>query len=86
MLRCQFTSPPSKTTQCRQLATNVLVQQPCKEEEFGFMYMWGCFVGSADKYTIYGMLLCGKGAAVFPDKLYAAFDSCMDNYFVTNIV
>ena len=44
----------------------------CREEEVGFVDLWGSFVGRADMYMKDGIHLSGKGAAVFADKLSAA--------------
>ena len=59
------------------------VQQLCREEEVGFVNLWGCFVGRADMYMRDGLHLSGKGAAVFADGLTAAVDSGMGS--ITNI-
>ena len=59
------------------MAFNTLVQQLCREEEVGFVDLWGCFVGRADMYMTDGLYLNGKGAAVFADELSAAVDSGM---------
>ena len=53
----------------RGMAINMLVQKLCREEEVGFVDLWGSFVGRADMYTKDGLHLSGKGAAVFADKL-----------------
>ena len=57
------------------MAINILVQQLCKEEEVGFVDMWGCFVGRADMFMRDGLHVSGKGAAVFADELSAEVDS-----------
>ena len=62
---------------CRRMAINTIVQQLCREEEVGFVNLWGCFVGGADIYTRDGLHLSGRGAAVFADELSAAVDSDM---------
>ena len=59
------------------------VQKLCREEEVGFVDMWGSFVGRADMYMNDGLHLSGKGAAVFVDELSAAVDSGMGS--ITNI-
>ena len=53
------------------MAINTFVQQLCREEEVGFVDLWGCFVGGggADMYMRDGLHLSGKGAAVFTDEL-----------------
>ena len=61
----------------------MLVQKLCREEEVGFVDLWGCFVGRADMYMKDGLHLSGKGAAIFADKLSAAVDSDMGT--MTNI-
>ena len=61
----------------------MLVQKLCREEEVGFVNLWGSFVGRADMYMKDGLHLSGKGAAVFADKLSAAVDSDLGT--MTNI-
>ena len=56
-----------KYRNCRGMAINMLVQQLCREEEFGFVDLWGSFVGRADMYMKDGLHLSGKGAAVDSD-------------------
>ena len=73
-----------KYRNCRGMAINMLVQMLCREEEVGFVDLWGSFVGRADMYMKDGLHLNGKGAAVFADKLSAAVDSdlgTMTKYF-----
>ena len=60
---------------CRGMAINMLVQKLCREEEVGFVDLWGSFVGRADMYMKDGLHLSEKGAAVFADKLSASVDS-----------
>ena len=72
-----------KYQNCRGMAINVLVQKLCREEEVGFVDLWGSFVGRADMYMKDGLHLSGKGAAVFADKLSAAVDSDLGT--MTNI-
>ena len=72
-----------KYRNCRGMAINMLVQKLCREEEVGFVDLWGSFVGRADMYMKDGLHLSGKGAAVFADKLSAAVDSDMGT--MTNI-
>ena len=64
-----------KYRNCRGMAINMLVQKLCREEEVGFVDLWGSFVGRADMYMNDGLHLSGKGVAVFADKLSAAVDS-----------
>ena len=64
-----------KYQNCRGMAINMLVQKLCREEEVGFVDLWGSFVGRADMYMKDGLHLSGKGAAVFVDELSAAVDS-----------
>ena len=71
-----------KYRNCRGMAINMLVQKLCREEEVGFVDLWGSFVGRADMYMKDGHL-SGKGAAVFADKLSAAVDSDLGT--MTNI-
>ena len=72
-----------KYRNCRGMAINMLVQKLCREEEVGFVDLWGSFVGRADMYMKDGLHLSGKGAAVFADKLSAAVDSNLGT--MTNI-
>ena len=72
-----------KYRNCRGMAINMLVQKLCREEEVGFVDLWGSFVGKADMYMKDGLHLSGKGAAVFADKLSAAVDSDLGT--MTNI-
>ena len=54
----------------------MLVEKLYKEEEVGFVDLWGSFVGRADMYMKDVLHLSGKGAAVFADGL-TAVDSGM---------
>ena len=72
-----------KYRNCRGMAINMLVQKLCREEEVGFVDLWGSFVRRADMYMKDGLHLSGKGAAVFADKLSAAVDSDLGT--MTNI-
>ena len=72
-----------KYRNCRGMAINMLVQKLCREEEVGFVDLWGSFVGRAEMYMKDGLHLSGKGAAVFADKLSAAVDSDLGT--MTNI-
>ena len=72
-----------KYRNCRGMAINMLVQKLCREDEVGFVDLWGSFVGRADMYMKDGLHLSGKGAAVFADKLSAAVDSDLGT--MTNI-
>ena len=65
------------------MAINMLVEKLCREEEVGFVVLWGSFVGRADLYMKDGLHLSGKGAAVFADGLTAAVDSGMGS--ISNI-
>ena len=62
---------------CMYLVAELLVQQLCREEEVGFVDLWGHFVGRAYMYTRDGLHLSGKGAAMFADELSAAVESGM---------
>ena len=66
-----------KYRNCRGMAINMLVQKLCREEEVGFVDLWGRFVGRADMYLKDGLHLSGKGAAVFADELSVAVYSGM---------
>ena len=61
----------------------MLTQMLCREEEIGYVDLWGSFVGRADMYMKDGLHLSGKGSAVFADELSAAVDSGMGS--ITNI-
>ena len=43
------------------MAINMLVEKLCREEEDGFVDLWGRFVGRADMYMKDGLHLSGKG-------------------------
>ena len=43
---------------CRRMAIDTVVQQLCREEEVGFVDLWGFFVGRADMSTVN----CGMGS------------------------
>ena len=68
---------------CRGMAINMLVEKLCREEEVGFVDLWGRLVGRAEMYMKDGLHLNGKGAAVFADGLTAAVDSGMGS--ISNI-
>ena len=59
----------------------MLVQKLCREEEVGFVDLWGSFVGRADMYMKDGLHLSGKGAAVFADKAVDSDLGTMTNIF-----
>ena len=42
---------------CRGMAINMLVEKLCREEEVGFVDLWGSFVGRADMYMKDGLHL-----------------------------
>ena len=42
---------------CWRMAINMLVQQLYREEEVGFVDLWGCFVGRTDMYIRVGFIL-----------------------------
>ena len=52
-----------------------MVQQLCKEEEVGFVDLWGSFVGKEEMYMRDGLHLSGKGAAVLAEGLSGAVAS-----------
>ena len=62
---------------CRGMAINMLVEKLCREEEFGFVDLWGSVFGRADMNMKYGLHLSGKGAVVFAEGLTAEVDSGM---------
>ena len=53
----------------RWMAVNGMVKQLCREEEVGFVDLWGIFVGKEEMYSRDGLHLSGKGAAVFAEGL-----------------
>ena len=59
-----------KYRNCRGMAINMLVQKLCREEEVGFVDLWGSFVGRADMYMKDGLHLSGKGAAGAGELFY----------------
>ena len=59
------------------MAINMPVPKLCRQEEVGFVDLWGSFVGRADMDMKDGLHLSGKGVAVFEDELSAAVDSGM---------
>ena len=62
----------------------MLVEKLCREEEVGFVDLWGSFVGSADLYMKDGLHLSGKGAAVFAEGLAAPVDSAIGS--IMNVI
>ena len=65
------------------MAINMLVEKLCREEEVGFVDLWGRFVGKEDMYMKDGLHLSGKGASAFANGLSAAVDSGMGS--ISNI-
>ena len=61
----------------------IKVEKLCREEEVGFVDLWGSFVGRADMYMKDGLHLSGMWAGVYADGLTAAVDSGMGS--ITNI-
>ena len=53
----------------RRMAINKLAHLLCREEEVGFVNVWGCLDVRADMFMRDGLHLSGKGAAVFTDEL-----------------
>ena len=54
----------------------------CEEEGVEFIDLWGYFVGNEDMYVRDGLLLSGKGTAVFSENLLQLMDSGTGcNYF-----
>ena len=51
------------------MAINGLVHHLCKEEKVRFVNLWNSFVTKEDMYTIDGLHLSEKGAAIFADAL-----------------
>ena len=50
---------------CRGMAINMLVENLCRDEEVGFVDLWGSFVGRANTYMKDGLHLNGKGQQYF---------------------
>ena len=48
---------------CRRMAINMLVQKLCREEEVGFVDLWGSFIEKANMYMRDGLHLSGKGGS-----------------------
>ena len=46
-----------------------MVNRLCKEEEVGYVDLWGSFVGKDEMYARDGLHNSGKGAAVFAEGL-----------------
>ena len=64
----------------------MLIEKLCREEEAGFVDLWGSFVGRADMYMKDGLHLSGRWAAVFADGLTAAVDRGITNILVVNTI
>ena len=50
----------------RRMAVNGMVKQLCREEEVGFVDLWGSFVGKVEMYLRDGLHLSGKGLPFLP--------------------
>ena len=48
----------------KRMAVNGMVKRLCKEEEVGYVDVWGSFVGKEEMYMRDGLHLSGKGAAL----------------------
>ena len=59
----------------KRMAVNGMVKRLCKEEEVGYVDLWGSFVGKEETYARDGLHLSGKGAAVFAEGLSGAVAS-----------
>ena len=53
----------------KRMAVNGMVKRLCKEEEVGYVDLWGSFVGKEEMYIRDRLHLSGKGAAVFAEGL-----------------
>ena len=60
---------------CKRMAINVLLEQMCEEEGFGFVDLWGYFVGKEDMFMRDGLHLSGKGAAAFSENLLRSMNN-----------
>ena len=49
---------------CQGMAINMLVEKLCREEEVGFVHLWGGFVGRVDMYMKDGLHLSGRGSSI----------------------
>ena len=58
--RSQVHTHPSR------MAVNTTVKQLCREEEVGFVDVWGSFVGKEDMYLRDGLHVTGKGLPFLP--------------------
>ena len=56
----------------KRMAVNGMVKRLWKEEEVGYVDLWGSFVGKEDMYVRDGLHLSGKGATVFVEGLSGA--------------
>ena len=73
----------------RGMAINMLVQKLCREEEVGFVDLWGSFVGRADMYMKDGLYLSGKWQQYLRTNSQQQLNSGMGsitNIFLVNIV
>ncbi len=61
----------------RRMAINGMVKQLCREEEVGFVDLWGSFLGKEEMYLRGGLHLSGKGSSVFAEGLSGAVVSCL---------
>ena len=59
----------------KRMAINGMVKRLCKEEDVGYVDLWGSFVGKEEMYVRDGLHLSGKGAAVFAEGLSGAVAS-----------
>ena len=60
---------------CKKMAINALLEQVWEEEGVGFVDLWGYFVGKEDMYMTDGLLLSGKGAAMFSENLLRSMNN-----------
>ena len=59
----------------KRMAFNGMVKRLCKEEELGYVDLWGSIVEKEEMFTRDGMHLSGKGAALSTEGLSGAVAS-----------
>ena len=59
----------------KRMAINGMVKRLCKEEDVGYVDLWGSFVGKEEMYVRDGLHLSGKGAPDFAEGLSGAVAS-----------
>ena len=62
----------------------MLVEKLCREEEIGFVDLWGSFFGRADMYIKDWLHLSGKVAAVFAHSSSRQWHGYHEFFFGSN--